>query len=217
MKWWWVYLLAAVPTLTEWLEVGHFPENPRAAITDFCLTTVLLACAMFIIRQARRLERTARTDPLTGLNNSRKLQEDLPDEVARSRRLKSPLSLAYADLDNFKKINDQSGHKAGDDTLRRFGDLLLKTARRTDRCYRIGGDEFVIVMPGANSKGAADLLDRIRASSRQEPVALERHGAGVSVGVVELRNGETSEDLIRRADHQMYQSKNGGKDKVTAM
>jgi diguanylate cyclase (GGDEF)-like protein len=215
VKWWWVYLLALVPTLTEWLEVGHFPGSPRAAITECGLTIILLVCATLIVRQARRLERSARTDSLTGLYNSRRLMEDLPDEVARSRRLGSPLSLAYADLDNFKKINDQNGHKAGDDTLRRFGNLLLETARRTDRCYRIGGDEFVIVMPGTNSKGAADLLDRIRASSCQEPVALERYGAGVSVGVVELRNGETSEDLIRRADHQMYQSKNGGKNKVT--
>jgi diguanylate cyclase (GGDEF)-like protein len=217
VKWWWVYLLVIVPTLTEWLEAGHFPQTPRAAITDCCVTAILLACVAIIVRQAGRLERTARMDPLTGLYNSRKLQEDLPDEVARARRSGSPLSLAYADLDNFKKINDQNGHTAGDDTLRRFGELLLQTARRTDRCYRIGGDEFVIVMPGTNSKGVAELLDRIRTRSRQEPVALERHGAGVSVGVVELRNGESSEDLIRRADHLMYQSKNGGKNRVTTM
>jgi diguanylate cyclase (GGDEF)-like protein len=206
--------LIFIPAVTHWLETGELPRTPREMVSDIVLSLNQLVCAWIIVRQARRLENNALADSLTGLLNSRKLQQDLPDEVARAKRFKSPLALAYMDLDNFKGINDAHDNAAGDDVLRRFSDLLRRTARRTDRCYRVGGDEFVILMPATAVEGARELLDRLRASALREPVELDRFGSSLSVGVVELRDVESPEDFLRRADHLMYESKNGGKNRV---
>ena len=217
MKWSWTYLLVLIPEFTHWLETGRLPGNLREWISDLALSLILLACAWIMIRQSRRLEKQALIDPLTGLLNSRKLQQDLPDEISRARRFGSPLALAYVDLDNIKGINDAHSHAIGDDVLRRFSELLRQTARRTDRCYRVGGDEFIVIMPGTAINGARELLDRLRSSALHGPVELERYGASLSVGVVKLRDGESPNDLLRRADHLMYQSKNGGKNRITSM
>lgn len=211
----WLYLVMAVPTLTELLESGRLPTAPRDILTDVTLALLLGAGAWLICRQTDRLKSMTETDSLTGLFNSRRLWADLPLEIERARRFKLPLALAYADVDRFKSINDEHGHAEGDAVLARIASLLRESVRRrVDRVYRLGGDEFALLLPGTEATGAAELLRRIARDARHEPTGLDRYGASLSVGVAELDGGETWEALLKRADDRMYAAKAAGKDRV---
>ena len=208
----WIYVITAVPTLTEWLETGHLPVSLRDGITDITLTVMLLGLAWIIRRQQDRLAVLAETDGLTGLGNSRSFHRDLHREAARARRRESPLSLVILDMDGFKGINDRYGHAEGDAVLARFAGVLAGGVRpRVDRVYRIGGDEFALLLPDTEERDAGNRVERIRVLSRAEPAALDRYGAGVSFGVVALRAGEDVPTFIRRADERMYAAKAEGR------
>ena len=213
----WLYFLVAVPTLTELAESGTWPTTPREILTDLTLSAILAVGAWLVCRQTDRLKEMTDTDSLTGLLNSRRLEVDLSQEIARARRFKTPLALAYLDVDSFKSINDARGHAEGDAILRRLGEFIRQSVRReVDRVYRLGGDEFAILLPGSTASGAADLLKRIARSAREEPMGLARHGASLSVGVVELEKDESWETLLKRADDRMYAAKTTGKDRVVS-
>jgi len=201
----WVYLGVAVPTITEWLEEGRFPETPRESITVVVLTLLMTAGAWLICRQTDRLAALAETDPLTGLLNLRRLFADLDQEVARAGRLKTRLSLVYIDLDGFKSINDRFGHGEGDLVLARFSAQLRQVIRgKVDRAYRVAGDEFVLILPGTGVDGAAEAVHRLKERSRE---VFERYGTGFSAGIADLAAGENGADLLKRADGLMYQEK----------
>jgi len=205
----WVYLLALVPSVTEWLVSGTLPASPRDAITDIALTLLLLVAARVICRQADRLDALAQTDALTGLWNRRRFLQDLPREVERAHRMSTALCLAYADVDGFKGINDRLGHDAGDAVLARLGRLLSATMRRhVDAAYRLGGDEFALLLSGSHLESARTGLERLCEAARDE--------ASLSIGVVELRERETADELVRRADELMYEAKSKGRGRVEA-
>ena len=158
----------------------------------------------------------ALTDELTGLVNRRRFVEALEDEIARAGRLDVPLSVLFADLDDFKRINDRFGHPAGDEALRAFAELLRGELRGIDTAARMGGEEFAVLLPGTELDGALAVAERIRV--RVEGQALMREtvgGAGLttSIGVVQYRSGTTTE-LLRRADDALYQAKEQGKNRV---
>jgi diguanylate cyclase (GGDEF)-like protein/PAS domain S-box-containing protein len=115
-----------------------------------------------------RLEELATTDALTGLANRRKLDEVLELECRRSQRVGRHLALMLLDIDRFKQLNDTHGHQAGDAVLRRIGDILLAhTHRAGDLAARFGGEEFVLLLPGADPRQAAALAEKVRLASRQ--------------------------------------------------
>jgi diguanylate cyclase (GGDEF)-like protein len=129
--------------------------------------------------------------------------------------LRNALSLAIVDIDGFKSINDVHGHAEGDAILGRIADLLVRSVRlNVDGCYRLGGDEFAVLLPGADAAGALEMLHRICRSAREEPTSLDRVGASLSVGVVELQEKEGPEAFMKRADALMYEAKNKGKNRV---
>ena len=120
------------------------------------------AIALENARLRRIVERQALVDGLTGIANRRQCEDALTSEIAQAERLGSTLTLVLADLDDFKAVNDAHGHAVGDDVLRKFARVLRATVRDSDLAGRWGGEEFVLLLPGADAPGGAQLADRVR-------------------------------------------------------
>ncbi len=162
-------------------------------------------------------QRAATTDPLTGLTNRRALLTALDVEQSRSERHGYPMSLLMLDVDHFKSINDEHGHAMGDQVLVAFAGLLARHARKTDIVGRWGGEEFVMVLSGANEAGARLVGERIRRAVEEMAVLNEkkqRVSATVSIGIACLEIKDTLDGLIERADHAMYEAKASGRNRV---
>lgn len=161
------------------------------------------------LRKAKRLaERLARVDALTGLGNRRAFDESVGLEVARALRSGSPLSLLVADLDGFKRINDRYGHQPGDEYLRRVAAVLEQTARAGDECFRWGGDEFVVLLPGASRSEAELLCQRLtKAMESADSVALGPDRVELTLGLAQLGPGESGAELVAAADAMLLRRK----------
>ena len=161
------------------------------------------------------------TDALTGLNNRRYLDSHLATLFERARGRRRPLSVMIADIDRFKSINDTYGHDVGDMVLREFAGRLRKSVRGVDLACRMGGEEFVVVMPDTDAATAEKVAERIRAQTAQQRFATGRGDetieVTVSMGVASMARGADSiEALMKRADVALYQAKNGGRNRVVA-
>jgi len=148
----------------------------------------------------------ARSDALTGLRNRRALDEQLPREMARSRRARSALCLALVDLDHFKAYNDGNGHLAGDEMLRRCAIAWDSELRGEDTLVRFGGEEFLVVLPDTGLEQAAEIVERLRAATPGEQTC--------SAGLACWDFAETAEDLVDRADSALYRAKAAGRDRL---
>jgi diguanylate cyclase (GGDEF)-like protein len=167
----------------------------------------------------QELQRLSTTDPLTGLYNRRFLTEELEQTWNLASRNQWPVSLLMLDIDHFKNVNDTWGHGIGDQCLREFAAILsLEVKRPSDIVARLGGEEFVAVLPDTYLSGAQHVAERIRSS-----VATLRIRTGenelfftVSIGVASRIPGQnhTAEELLRQADHALYEAKNDGRNKV---
>jgi diguanylate cyclase (GGDEF)-like protein len=159
--------------------------------------------------QADEFYRLATTDPLTGLANRRTAQERLASEAARSRRYGHPFTVVVFDLNHFKQINDRYGHPAGDLVLREFADKLARTVRLSDLAVRMGGDEFLALLPECTIDQVPILLARLR------PIKVEFQGVPIpvtfSAGSVSYQQGESPEEFLARADRTLYADKRAGR------
>lgn len=156
----------------------------------------------------------AQTDPLTGLSNRRHGMQLLQGALAHSETW--PLCVAVLDLDDFKRINDELGHIAGDLVICDFARQLQASIRREDGCARIGGEEFLLILPAAAGAQAGAILERLLGRVRRArplPDHPER-GYTCSVGLAEAVWGEAADDLLQRADAALYQAKAAGRDRV---
>lgn len=161
------------------------------------------------------------TDGLTGLHNRRYLDSHLATLFERARNRRRPLSLMITDIDRFKLINDTFGHDAGDVVLREFAGRLRGNVRGIDLACRLGGEEFVVVMPDTDAATAEKVAERIRAQIAGAPFPTgpsnEAIAVTVSVGVAAMRPGaDTVEAMMKRADTALYEAKNGGRNRVVA-
>lgn len=156
------------------------------------------------------VERLAVSDELTGLPNRRSIMHSAAHAIALSDRRSATFAIALLDIDHFKSVNDELGHAAGDAVLRGFANAATARIRGTDRMGRWGGEEFMLVMPAANSGEIAAALDRIRESVRHDA----RHGRTItfSAGVALHVPGESLESLLARADEALYRAKRSGRD-----
>jgi diguanylate cyclase (GGDEF)-like protein len=163
-----------------------------------------------------RAEDAAKHDSLTGLGNRRKLEEAFAAEIDRIRRYGGSLCALMADIDRFKQINDFHGHDVGDEIITGFAELLRLHVRPTDIVIRLGGDEFLVLMPHTHLPEAyatAARLGNALAGGQHDvlPVPIS-----ASFGVAELQNGERRESLLRRADQALYRAKRRGCNEVAA-
>jgi diguanylate cyclase (GGDEF)-like protein len=169
------------------------------------------------VRLARLLEeeqRLARTDPLTGLANSRAFGDALHRAIARNRRDRTPLAVACFDLDNFKSLNDTQGHAGGDRALLAAAGALTRVARSADVAARIGGDEFAVLLHNCNEAGAHAVAGRML---QEITCVMERAGTGLgaSVGVACFPEPPDDPDVaLGAADRALYQAKSQGKGRV---
>jgi diguanylate cyclase (GGDEF)-like protein len=175
------------------------------------------AIALENARLHRIVERQALVDGLTGIANRRQCEESLHGEIARAERLGTSLTLVLADLDDFKAVNDVHGHAVGDEVLREFASVLRETVRESDLAGRWGGEEFLLLLPGADAEGAAHLADRVR-EAFAERSSIGRDGEIVSVtcsfGVAQHTGGAGRDELFAAADRALYRAKRAGKNRV---
>jgi diguanylate cyclase (GGDEF)-like protein len=154
------------------------------------------------------------TDVLTLLPNRRKIIVDLQEEVIRSTRYGTPLSISIVDIDRFKDINDTYGHATGDEVLRTMGARLREQIRHPDTLGRYGGEEFLIVLPNSMLNAAVEQANRLCQHVRSMRIEYEGHTLSVtiSMGVAQFRIAEENwEQLLHRADTAMYKAKNDGR------
>lgn len=149
-------------------------------------------------------------DPLTGIFNRRFATEDLEKQVRKARIQGQKLSIALVDLDHFKNVNDHFGHAAGDEVLSHFVLTTSWLLRRTDIFARFGGEEFLLVMPDANSGQASQIVERIRCEIADKPIADPDVTYTFSCGVATLGN-ESASSLLKRADDALYLAKADGR------
>lgn len=178
--------------------------------------------AVIAIENAAAYEQTkqlATTDALTGVANHRELEAYLDRELQRAARSGEPLALIMCDLDNFKEINDSVGHPAGDAVLRHLTrQILVPAMRPKDLVARYGGDEFVLVLRGADSRAALNVAERIRKTVEGQAVLVDGKATSnlsVSLGIAVFpRDGETRESLVQAADQALYIAKRSGRNRV---
>ena len=160
------------------------------------------------------ITRIAATDPLSGIANRRHFSESLAKAVALARRHGYPLAVASFDLDRLKQVNDSCGHEAGDVIIMSFATLLSSLCREADLPARPGGDEFSVLLPGIDERGARMFAERVCAATRGCP-EIHVHDVTVSGGVAAWAHGESPADLLRHADDALYAAKHSGGDTVT--
>jgi diguanylate cyclase (GGDEF)-like protein len=156
----------------------------------------------------------ARVDGLTGLYNQRWMLEALAKEIRRAQRFATPLSVLMIDLDGLKSVNDREGHAAGDCLLRHVAARIAAVLRQFDGAARVGGDEFVAMLPGTSLQGAQQVARRLLHSVREDPPRFRATPLEItaSIGAVEWRDGWDARQLLDAADQAMYRAKEQGRD-----
>ena len=213
------------PRLLKALELGVNDILPRPVDSE-----ELMARARTQIRRKRYADflkekldyslEMAVTDALTGLHNRRYMAGQLQAMVGRAGQGGDSVAVLVMDIDHFKAVNDGFGHDAGDEVLREFAVRLATNVRAIDLPCRLGGEEFVVVMPGASLEAAARVADRIRRDIEGQPFPImggaESLTVTVSIGVAASVPGDTPEGLLKRADEGVYEAKAHGRNQVIA-
>ena len=190
------------------------PIALRLAAT-LALTLVMINVLLDVIDQLQRaLHRQAITDALTGAFNRRHFDSELQRLTAAGPDA-SPCALLSIDVDHFKRINDTYGHGAGDEVLRRVAAEITSRKRSTDMLFRTGGEEFILLLSGANSEQAIALAEGLRERIEQSDM-LPSERVTASVGVAVHQPGESLAEWARRADAALYQAKRKGRNRVVA-
>jgi diguanylate cyclase (GGDEF)-like protein len=189
-------------------EPGQAQIEQAEALSASCISAIENA------RRYGEARKLAETDALTGLFNQRFFQETLRREVTRAHRYQRKLTLIVFDLDDFKSINDQVGHLAGDRVLAQAADRLREAVRSVDVACRIGGDEFAVIMPESSGDDGEQLYRRVHNSMRGTALGPDEQRLRLSGGIAELLHGDTPASLFERADAALYRAKELGKDRA---
>ena len=198
-------------------------EEKGLESVDFSTLTIFANQVGIAIANARLFQKTVELsviDGLTGFFNQRYFRKRLPEELELARRYAHVLSLAVADIDDFKHYNDRNGHLAGDAALRQVAAIFRKNLRKTDVAFRYGGEEFTVILPATSKEGALIILDKIRREIEEYPF---RDGQFQPKGRMTISFGiatypvdtKKPKELIEFADRAMYQAKKAGKNMIT--
>ncbi len=199
-----------VGSATEWIRVTVFTiECLAISLVVEQLqqrTRILRETAQELDSERQLVERMALEDVMTGLANRRAFERDMERLLARSGRANTAMTLAIADIDGLKCANDTLGHKQGDALILAVAAALRESCRASDEVYRIGGDEFALLLPGTDRKAFDVLLQRL--AGRIHEVSASFPGTGLSVGAAHVpEDGNTTSELVRLADSRMYEAK----------
>ena len=206
-------LLAATiltPLLVKHLETPMFIAIVMTLLVNNAFAYIF---AVGKNRQRDQLALLVRIDPLTNTGNRRAFDEKLDDIITNVKRTAQSVSLALIDIDNFKRINDNFGHAAGDIVLVNLVKLINARIRETDRLYRLGGEEFVVLVSGAGLNAAEKISEELRRLIESTQL-LDAQKITVSLGTAEYNSGETARNWLSRADTALYEAKNSGRNKV---
>jgi diguanylate cyclase (GGDEF)-like protein len=215
-------ILTNVRYVAPWRNViahrdQHWLYSLAAAVF---LAACMATCEMwFMVTELQvELARRARTDPLTGALNWRSMEEVALRETARSLRYGNALSMVVVDIDNFKHLNDTRGHAAGDSALEALVHRLNRMLREQDSLARMGGDEFVILLPDTSGSAALIIAERIRQALADLEVSFATGPVRmtVSAGVAQSDRAYGWEEMMRRADDAMYAAKRRGRNRASA-
>jgi diguanylate cyclase (GGDEF)-like protein len=215
-------LLAVVASVfaTIMSFAGVYSRHPTLGpiIVNAVLDLGTMTVASFMVAEVRYLlnheKELSRTDHVTGIKNTRSFWETLSIELDRMRRYSRPLTIAYIDIDDFKKVNDEYGHRKGDELLRLIGVILTDQVRSNDVVARVGGDEFAICFPETDEAASKVIVERLRAYVNHY-MSESGFNNGLSIGVVTFSTApSTVEMLIHMADDLMYSVKTHGKGQV---
>jgi two-component system, cell cycle response regulator len=169
-------------------------------------------------RDSQRFRQMALRDPLTGLYNRRHVDDQLPGLLRGCRDTASPLSIGLVDVDHFKQINDNHSHQVGDAVLRGVAVLLENTLSAPEFVARLGGEEFLLVLPGSGPSEAAACFEKVRRAIRSHrwDSGQRVNHVTVSIGGTTATDGVSPAELLGRADHNLYRAKRAGRDRVVA-
>lgn len=206
-----VMIAALLPAV---LPANDSHESGTIVITIIVTSAFALAFSLVTSRQREQLLVLATKDPLTGAGNRRGLDAKLTEVVNAHRRSGAVASLVLIDLDHFKKVNDLYGHAVGDQILKRVTEIINLRIRVTDSLYRIGGEEFVVVLEGADLQRAALLAEQLRTLVDANELVPD-HGVTISLGVAEFKKDENGNDWLHRADEALYRAKDAGRNSTS--
>ena len=190
----------------EWIAYW----NAAVRTGMFLALGLTLAALSTALRRAHQL---ARVDMLTGLANVRAFHEALSYHLESATRHRDPLTLAILDLDQFKLVNDEHGHDAGDTALGDVADALRETVRKVDLTARLGGDEFVVLLPRTDEEGARQALEKVR-HAIEEAMRRRDWPVTASIGAVSCHGRVLPGELLRAGDAMLYQAKKAGGNRV---
>lgn len=196
----------------RWVALRAQPEDSATGV----LWHGLMIDITEQMAEEARLRKLSDTDDLTGLANRRRLMSRLDEEIARSNRHGSPLSLMLIDLDHFKRVNDTWGHLQGDQVLAEFATLCHDLLREEDVIGRLGGEEFAVVLPLTPLVASGPLAERLRREIAEYDFGISSGQLTASIGLAEYRLGEPRDALIERADRSLYAAKRQGRNRVVS-
>ncbi len=196
---------------------GHLYSHPILPVWNAIMRLGFFLLIVFSLSEIKRLlvseQTSARIDFLTGISNSRNFIENAKKEIERSARFSHPFTLAYVDIDNFKKVNDSLGHAEGDELLQVVAQTIKGHIRSVDMVARLGGDEFAILLLETNEKDANSTMVKIQ-TKLLEVVKQHNWPVSFSMGAVTSHEKCNLDDLIKEADNLMYIIKDRGKNSI---
>lgn len=170
------------------------------------------------LKQANKyLQMLSTTDPLTGILNRRETFKHLESQIEKGSRMHFNLSIAMFDIDHFKKVNDTYGHPAGDEVLKNVVARVKKNLRKYDIFGRIGGEEFLLILPGSSLEDAVTVCERCRNEVKKTDISTEKGDINVTIsfGLTQF-NGQSMDEVVSIVDINLYEAKNSGRDRVIA-
>jgi diguanylate cyclase (GGDEF)-like protein len=206
-------LLAILAIMPVALSLEEFIDSISMLASLLFAGGIAYTCAYLTEQQHKLLQEAAVQDSLTKLGNRRAMDEELVSCVEDFARIHTPATLIEFDLDYFKKVNDEFGHDVGDKVLIDVANVIQKGVRRTDRVFRFGGEEFVVLARNTTLEEAATITEKLRQQVEKE-VKAGNKAVTASFGCAQLREGETKNDWFIRADKAVYQAKQQGRNCV---